>query len=169
MQSKSSKLNNGQISISAAYIENHEIEDALQSMNIEILFPIQRRYYPGTNIVDGQLPLNMQSLPYKIKFRKEYYRVIHNGQIKVCSLCYSQDHLFTVCPKFVCFRWKNKDTTLEHVGWKSVTIVLNGETSFRAGLVNTIQEMTFLWKRWIRRTVHSITRHKRGNRNQVWK
>lgn len=104
MQSKSSKLNNGQISISAAYIEDHEIEDALQSMNIEILFPIQRRYYPGTNIVDGQLPLNMQSLPYKIKFRKEYYRVIHNGQIKVCSLCYSQDHLFTVCPKFVCFR-----------------------------------------------------------------
>lgn len=27
---------------------------------------------------------------------------------------------------------KNKDTTLENVGWKSVTIVMNGETSVRA-------------------------------------
>lgn len=93
-----------------AYIEDHEIEDTLLSMNIEILSPIKRRYYPGTNIADGtryvrvKLPPNMQSLPYTIKFRKEYYRVIHNGQIKVYSLCYSQDHLFTVCPKFVCFR-----------------------------------------------------------------
>lgn len=76
MQSKSSKLNNGQFSTSLAYIEDHEIEDALQSMSIEILSPIKRRYYPETNIVDGQLPLNMQLLPYIIKFRKEHYRVI---------------------------------------------------------------------------------------------
>lgn len=97
-----------------AYIEDHEIEDTLLSMNIEILSPIKRRYYPGTNIADGtryvrvKLPPNMQSLPYTIKFRKEYYRVIHNGQIKVCSLCYSQDHLFRACPKFVCFRCKQQ-------------------------------------------------------------
>lgn len=40
MQRNCSKLNNDQFSTSQAYIEDHEIEDALQSMNIEILSPI---------------------------------------------------------------------------------------------------------------------------------
>lgn len=52
IQSKSLKLNNDQFTTSPAYIEDHEIEDALHSMNIEIVYPIKRRYYPGTNIVD---------------------------------------------------------------------------------------------------------------------
>lgn len=28
--------------------------------------------------------------------------------MKVCSLCYSGDHLFRACPKFVCFRCKKQ-------------------------------------------------------------
>ncbi|XP_060065449.1 uncharacterized protein LOC132545779 [Ylistrum balloti] len=38
-----------------------------------------------------------------MKFGKEYHRVIHDNQLKVCSLCYSDQHLFKDCPQFVCF------------------------------------------------------------------
>lgn len=97
-----------------AYIDDEEIENTLEAMKVEMVSPIKRRFYPGTNIADGtryvrvKLPPNMSSFPYTIKFRKEYYRVIHNGQMKVCSLCYSGDHLFRACPKFVCFRCKKQ-------------------------------------------------------------
>lgn len=97
-----------------AYIEDAEIEMSLRSMGVELLSPINRRFYPGTTIADGtryakiKLPENMTSLPYTMKFQKEYYRCIHNGQLKVCSLCYASDHLFRACPKFVCFKCKGQ-------------------------------------------------------------
>ncbi|CAC5391801.1 unnamed protein product [Mytilus coruscus] len=33
-----------------------------------------------------------------------YYRVIHNDQVKVCSGCYSAEHLYRDCPEFKCFK-----------------------------------------------------------------
>lgn len=97
-----------------AYIDDNEIEMTLRSMGVELLSPINRRYYPGTTIADGtryakvRLPDNMTSFPYTIKFQKEYYRCIHNGQLKVCSLCYSSEHLFRACPEFTCFKCKKQ-------------------------------------------------------------
>ena len=97
-----------------AYIDDNEIEATLRSMGVELLSPINRRFYPGTTIADGtryakvKLPDSMTSFPYTIKFRKEYYRCIHNGQLKVCSLCYSSEHLFRACPDFKCFKCKKQ-------------------------------------------------------------
>ena len=95
-----------------AYIEDAEIEMTLRSIKVELLSPIKRRFYPGTTIADGthyanvKLPDSMNSFPYTIKFQKEYYRFIHNGQMKVYSLCYSSEHLFRACPQFTCFKCK---------------------------------------------------------------
>ena len=97
-----------------AYIEDAEIEMTLRSMKVELLSQIKRRFYPGTTIADGtryakvKLPDTMNSFPYTIKFQKEYYRCIHNGQMKVCSLCYSSEHLFRACPQFTCFKCKRQ-------------------------------------------------------------
>lgn len=97
-----------------AYIDDEDIEHSLRELDVELLSSINRRFYPGTTIADGtryvrvKLPPNMSSFPYTMKFHKEYYRCIHNGQLKVCSLCYSADHLFRECPRFVCFRCKQQ-------------------------------------------------------------
>ncbi|XP_048776547.2 uncharacterized protein LOC125680821 [Ostrea edulis] len=97
-----------------AYIDDGEIEQTLTSMGVELLSPINRRFYPGTTIADGtryvkvKLPPHMPSFPCTVKFQKEYHRCIHNGQMKVCSLCYVSDHLFRACPKFVCFKCKQQ-------------------------------------------------------------
>ena len=97
-----------------AYIDDDEIRYTLESMGVELLSPISRRFYPGTTIADGtryvkvKLPPHMPSFPYTVKFQKEYHRCIHNGQMKVCSLCYASDHLFRACPKFRCFKCKQQ-------------------------------------------------------------
>lgn len=52
------------------YIEDEEIENTLEAMKVEIVSPIKRRFYPGTNIADGtryvpvRLPLS--SFPYTL-------------------------------------------------------------------------------------------------------
>lgn len=97
-----------------AYVDDNEIEATLKSMGVELLSPINRRFYPGTTIADGtryakvRLPEHMTSFPYTLKFQKDYYRCIHNGQLKVCSLCYSSEHLFRACPEFRCFKCKEQ-------------------------------------------------------------
>ena len=81
-------------------IEDAVIEMTLRSMKVELLSPIKRRFSSGTTIADRtryakvKLPDTINSFPNTIKFQKEYYRCIHNGQMKVCSLCYSSEHLF---------------------------------------------------------------------------
>lgn len=52
-----------------AYIDDNEIEATLKSMGVELLSPINRRFYPGTTIADGtryakvRLPEHMTSFP----------------------------------------------------------------------------------------------------------
>lgn len=93
-----------------AYIDDMEIKEKLEVLGVELLSPIKRRFYKGTAVADGtrylrvKLPPNLKSLPYTMKFGNEYYRVIHDNQMKVCSLCYSDGHLFKECPQFVCFK-----------------------------------------------------------------
>lgn len=83
-------------------------------MGVEFLFLINRRFYFGIIIVDGiwyvkiKLFENMILLFYIMKFQKEYYRCIYNGQLKVCFLCYVSDYFFRVCLKFVCFKCKGQ-------------------------------------------------------------
>ena len=77
-----------------AYITDDKIEERLISMKIELITPIYRRRYKGTNITDGaryfrvKIPPEIKSLPYSMKFKTvegvEYFRVLHDNQIKVC-------------------------------------------------------------------------------------
>ena len=86
-----------------AYIRDEEIEERLKGMNIEILTRIYRRYYKGTKIADGtryvrvKFPPEIKSLPYSMKFKTvesvEYFRVLHNNQLKVCYNCMSDSHV----------------------------------------------------------------------------
>lgn len=109
---------------------------SLLSMGVERLSPIYRRFYPGTTIADGtryakfKPPKNMTSLPYKMKFQKDYYRCIHNGQLKVYSLCYmyASDKLFRACQKFGCLKCKGQG---HYARLLDVMIAVNGNTSVR--------------------------------------
>lgn len=121
-----------------AYIPDFAIIKKLEGYGLEILSPVRRRYYErddvwiadGTRYVRAKFPEGMSSLPYAIKFDNigdyKYYRVLHNGQIKVCNNCLSPDHMAKSCPKTKCFVCKNfghiaracpsKDTNKDRAG-----------------------------------------------------
>lgn len=98
------------------YIEDQEIKSRLNVIGVDILSPIKRRYIEWDNIkvADGtrfckvRLAEGRKSLPFTMKFSdgesEGYYRVIHDGQCKTCSICGSNDHLKKECPKYVCYR-----------------------------------------------------------------
>lgn len=97
-----------------AYITDEEIHDKLQGWNVYATTPIKRRMWPGTDIVDGtrfckvKFTDSVQSLPYSTKFNTvegfEYFRVIHDNQVKVCRLCIQPGHILKECPEFVCHK-----------------------------------------------------------------
>jgi len=98
-----------------AFIPDSEIKRKLDDYHAEMMSPIKRCMYPGTNIADGtryvvvKLPPNISSLPYTMKFalgknKFEYIRVKHDNQSKVCSKCLSSDHLYAECPMNKCYR-----------------------------------------------------------------
>ena len=98
-----------------AFISDYEIKRKLDDYRAEMMSPIKRRMYPGTNIADGtryvvvKFPPNISSLPYTMKFdlgnnKFEYIRVKHDNQSKVCSKCLSSDHLYAECPMNKCYR-----------------------------------------------------------------
>ena len=95
-----------------AYISDEEISDKLCGWGVRALSPIKRRMWPGTNIADGtrivRVKFNelVQSLPYSTKFNtatgSEYFRVIHDRQMKVCRNCMQPGHILRECPDFTC-------------------------------------------------------------------
>ena len=97
------------------YVTDEEIIDRFKKIGVEIISEIKKRkmpsrksVYDGTRIFKAQLPPTLASIPYSMKFsvdEKEtaYYRVVHNEQVKVCSGCFSTDHIYKDCPDFVCF------------------------------------------------------------------
>lgn len=95
------------------YVSNKEIYDKLWSYGVEPMSDIKRRFHPGTNVADGtrfvrvKFPPNVVSLPYSMRFSSgnssSYFRVVHDNQKKVCSICLSDEHLFKDCPDFKCF------------------------------------------------------------------
>lgn len=96
------------------YISDENILAKLRLWGVEAVSPIKRRVWPGTNVADGtrivrvRFPGTVKSLPYSAKFDTvqgaEYFRVLHNHQVKVCRLCMSPDHIMKDCPQFTCRR-----------------------------------------------------------------
>lgn len=96
-----------------AYVEDGKIEDKLKLWGVTPITKIRRRLYPGTDIADGtryvkiRFPKEVTSLPYSAKFEtsdgERYFRVIHDGQIKLCRMCMQPGHIFKDCPDFKCF------------------------------------------------------------------
>ena len=97
-----------------AYITDQEISTKLREFGVELLSPIQRRYYPGTSVADGtryvrcKFPQQIKSLPYSLKFQtvngQQYYRVLHDNQVKVCARCLDPGHVMKDCPDFICYK-----------------------------------------------------------------
>jgi hypothetical protein len=97
-----------------AYIEDNVIVSVLTNFDseIELIGSVRRHYYRGTSIADGtrlvtlKLPPTCRSLPYTMKFpfesSSEYYRVMHDNQVKLCRVCYSHEHVMMSCPDFLC-------------------------------------------------------------------
>ncbi len=96
-----------------AYVHDQTIEDKLESWGVTPVTTVRRRLYPGTNIADGTryvkvlFPKEVTSLPYSTKFETsdglQYFRVIHDGQVKLCRMCLQPGHIFKDCPNFTCF------------------------------------------------------------------
>ena len=101
-----------------SYITDAEIRQKLSTWGVRAISPIKRRKWPGTDVVDGtrfckvQFTELVQSLPYSTKFETldggEYFRVIHDRQVKVCRLCIQPGHILRECPDFTCYKCKRQ-------------------------------------------------------------
>uniref|UniRef100_A0A674AP51 CCHC-type domain-containing protein n=1 Tax=Salmo trutta TaxID=8032 RepID=A0A674AP51_SALTR len=97
-----------------AYISDDEIHAKLNNWGVAAVSKIKRRVWPGTDIVDGtrfckvKFTDTVQSLPYSAKFETlkgtEYFRIIHDKQVKVCRLCIQPGHVLRECQEFTCRR-----------------------------------------------------------------
>lgn len=95
-----------------AYITDGEILQKLQGWGVSAVSGIRRRMWPGTQIADGtrfvkvKFTDTVQSLPYSAKFNTavgpEYFRVIHDKQVRVCRICIQPGHILRDCPDFHC-------------------------------------------------------------------
>ncbi len=95
-----------------SYIEEEEIIQKLTNWGVTPILPLRRRYHPGTTVADGtrfmkvKFPQEVTSLPYNTSFMTEegvqYFRVIHDNQVKTCRICASVEHERKDCPQFTC-------------------------------------------------------------------
>ncbi len=95
-----------------SYIEDEEIIQKLTNWGVTPILPLRRRFYPGTTVADGtrfikvKFPQEVTSLPYNTRFMTEegvqYFRVIHDNQVKTCRICASVEHERKDCPQFRC-------------------------------------------------------------------
>ncbi len=60
----------------------------------------------GTRFIKVKFPQEVTSLPYNTRFMTEegvqYFRVIHDNQVKTCRICASVEHERKDCPQFTC-------------------------------------------------------------------
>lgn len=100
------------------YITDNQIKEKLCQWGVEPTSEIRRRKWAGTEIYDGtrflkvKFPDNISSLPYSTKFDTleglEYFRVLHDQQVRVCRLCLQPGHILRDCPEFACYRCKKQ-------------------------------------------------------------
>lgn len=96
------------------YITDEEIKNKLCQWGVEPASNIRRRKWAGTEVYDGtrflkvKFPDNISSLPYSTKFETleglEFFRVLHDQQVRVCRLCLQEGHILRDCPEFTCYR-----------------------------------------------------------------
>lgn len=97
-----------------AYVTDEEILQKLEGWGVSAASNIRRRMWPGTQIADGTRFLKVkftdtvQSLPYSARFDTaagpEYFRVIHDRQVRVCRMCLQPGHILRECPEFFCHK-----------------------------------------------------------------
>ncbi|CAG2235174.1 unnamed protein product [Mytilus edulis] len=95
-----------------AFIDDDDIIDMLRDRGIKIVSPVFRRVVPGTQVADGTrfvkcvFPPHIIALPWSMPFKvgknTKYYKCVHNNQTKVCSECYSPEHVHKNCPYIIC-------------------------------------------------------------------
>lgn len=95
-----------------AYIPDEDILQKLHGWKVTAVSGIKRRVWPGTRIADGtrfvkvKFTDTVQSLPYSVRFNTalgpEYFRVLHDRQVKVCRICIQPGHILRDCPEFFC-------------------------------------------------------------------
>lgn len=95
-----------------AYVTDEEITAKLRTWGVKVTSAIRRRYYPDTTITDGtryvrvKFPKEVLSLPYSTRFDTaegvQYFRIIHDRQMKICRLCMKPGHILKDCPDFTC-------------------------------------------------------------------
>lgn len=96
------------------YITDEVILERLRAWGVSAVSPVKRRFWPGTEVADGtrfckvKFTDTVRSLPYSTKFETlegtEYFRVIHDRQVKVCRLCIQPGHVLRDCPDFACHK-----------------------------------------------------------------
>lgn len=96
------------------YITDEVILEWLRAWGESAVSPVKRRFWPGTEVADGthfckvKFTDTVRSLPYSTKFETlegtEYFRVIHNRQVKICRLCIQPGHVLRDCPDFACHK-----------------------------------------------------------------
>lgn len=96
------------------YIEDSQIIDMLHAFGVEVISNIKRHFIKdakrkitdGTRYVRVKFPEQLKSLPYSVRFNTcdgpQPFRVIHNGQVKTCNLCFETDHVMAECPSVEC-------------------------------------------------------------------
>lgn len=80
-----------------AYIDDSDILEKLHNWGVTPASEIKRRMYPGTDNADGTRYLRVKFskeviyLPYSTKYDTEegsqYFRIMHDCQVKTCRLC----------------------------------------------------------------------------------
>lgn len=100
------------------YITGDHIKDKLCQWGVEPASNIRRRKWAGMEVYNGtrflkvKFPENVSSLPYSTKFETleglEFFRVLHDQQVRVCRLCLQSGHILRDCPEFSCFRCKKQ-------------------------------------------------------------
>lgn len=97
-----------------AYIEDNAIIGKLLAWGVEAVSAVRRRMWPGTEVADGTRYVKVRftelvkSLPYSVRFDTasgpEYFRVIHDRQVRVCRGCLKPGHVLRECPDFLCHK-----------------------------------------------------------------
>ena len=91
------------------YIDDYELTQKLEEFGCIIKSKWIRKYYVefpkienGIRFVRLELPTQAKSLPYAVTINNVHMRIKHNGQLRVCNLCLSEEHIKRECPYYRC-------------------------------------------------------------------